>query len=121
MKIYAKQVPQEHQESPLFYFGEWPENVYTFGNREYTAHGERLEHIRRGLEDIAEEYQRLENGYYNNYTFSELLNDYLPRDDKRDYTRLERLKMRDLAFDYTYTLDYIKEKQTLCDALALGG
>lgn len=37
MKIYAKQVPPEHQESPLEW-NDWPENVAVFGNRHYNAH-----------------------------------------------------------------------------------
>lgn len=118
MKIYAKQVPPEYRESPLF-MEEWPENVFVFGNRDFTDRSGRLEDIRRGLEDIAEEYERLQAGYYQNYSFSEILNDYLPRDDKRDYTRPERLRLREIAFDYTYTLDYRKEKETLCAVLEL--
>ena len=119
MKIYAKQVPPEYQESPLFIDDFWPENVFVFGNRDFNDHAGRLEDIRRGLENIAEEYERLQAGYYQNYSFSEILNDYLPRDDKRDYTRLERLRLREIAFDYIYTLDYRKEKETLCAVLEL--
>lgn len=52
-KIYAKQVPPEYQESPLFY-GDWPENVFVFGNRHYNQHAERLEEIRAALEEIAD-------------------------------------------------------------------
>lgn len=45
MKIYARQVPPEHQESPLYMFNEWPENVYVFGNRHYTGRAERIDEI----------------------------------------------------------------------------
>jgi hypothetical protein len=38
MKIYAKQVPPEYQESPLFSCDMWPENVAVFGNRQYIKH-----------------------------------------------------------------------------------
>lgn len=119
MKVYAKQIPPEYQESPLF-MGDWPENVFVFGNKWLTDHAGRLEDIRRGLEDIAEEYERLQAGYYQNYSLSELLNNYLPRDDRRDYTRAERLKMVQLANDhYFYTNSSDDESELLCDVLEL--
>ena len=51
MKIYAKQIPPEYQESPLVY-GEWPENVATFGNRYYYEHTfDALETVRDAMND----------------------------------------------------------------------
>lgn len=37
MKIYAKQVPPEYQESPLFLEEYDLENLYIFGNRNYNG------------------------------------------------------------------------------------
>ena len=110
MKIYAKQVPPEHQESPLF-FGEWPENVFVFGNRYFMDHAGRLEDIRRSLEDIAD--------VCNGYGYTNNLLDVIPaRDDGRKYTRQERLKIAALAEEYaeTGTRD---ERAVLCDVLEL--
>ena len=39
MKIYARQVAPEYQESPLFMGPEmWPENITITGNRNFNAH-----------------------------------------------------------------------------------
>lgn len=51
MKIYAKQVPPEYQESPLEW-NDWPENVAVFGNRHYNAHTfDALEIVRNAMND----------------------------------------------------------------------
>lgn len=99
-KIYAKQVPPEYQESPLFNgCDDWPENVFVFGNRYYNQHAERLEDIRRGLEDIADAWEDLHDGGSGYYTsWIDALNDLLAPDDGRgEYTRAERLELAKLA------------------------
>ena len=120
MKIYAKQVPPEYQESPLYTFAEWPENVYVFGNRYYNQHAERLEDIRRALEDIADEWENLNNhcrGYYTSWI--DALNDLFPaRDDGREYNRAERTQIAALAEEYTET-GTRDERAVLCDVLEL--
>lgn len=94
MKIYAKQVPPEYQESPLFIGGCWPENVFIFGNKWLTDHAGRLEDIKQALEDISD----VCNGW-SNYR---KLSDVIPaRDDGREYTRPERLQLVRLAKNYT--------------------
>lgn len=102
-KIIAKQVPSEYQESPLFNGCEdWPENVYVFGNRHYNQHAETIDNIRRALEDIANEWDNINNhgrGYYNSWI--DALNDLFPaRDDGREYNRAERLELARLAREY---------------------
>lgn len=37
MKIYARQIAPEHQESPLFYDDMFPDNIIVSGNRNYKA------------------------------------------------------------------------------------
>lgn len=82
MKIYAKQVPPEYQESPLFLGDEfWPDNIILDGNRDYNAHTTPLyDRIVSAYEDAAREIENidLKNGYaaYNNAT--EAINDYFP-------------------------------------------
>lgn len=98
MKIYAKQVPAEYQESPLF-MGEWPENVFVFGNRHYRDHGgDYIENIKNSMYDAADELTRLMNGYFDGagYSLIEILNDFLPAENGREYSRVDRLKWRDL-------------------------
>lgn len=114
MKLYAKQVPPERQESPLF-FGDWPENVYVFGNRHYNSHAERLEGLARNLEQIAETFEDVRAGYLPNENLHAVLWYHLPRDDGRGYTRAERLELVRLAQDYCETGD----DGALCGALEL--
>lgn len=119
MKIYAKQVPPEYQESPLYLFGEWPENVFVFGNRHYNQHDEYLQEIRRGLEEAADVWDALNIGYgwYNSWI--DALNDLLaPWDGRGPYTRAERLQWADLCAQYCEARS-ADENDILCDALEL--
>lgn len=113
MKIYAKQVPPEYQESPLFYDELWPENVFVFGNKWLTDHAGRLEDIKRALEDISD--------VCNGYGYTNNLLDVIPgRDDGREYTRPERLQLVRLVKNYTeYSNNSDDENGILCDVLEL--
>lgn len=109
MKIYAKQVPPEYQESPLF-MEEWPENVYVFGNRHFRDHGaEYIENIKNSMYDAADELERLIRGefacYVERYSLIEILNDFLPAQNGREYSRADRLQWRELllSIDYNYS------------------
>ena len=101
MKIYAKQVTPEYQESPLF-MEEWPENVYVFGNRHYKDHGgEYIENIKNSMYDAADELKALPRGrsYYN--SFIDILADIIPApENKKEYTRADRLKWRALLLNF---------------------
>ena len=101
MKIYAKQVTPEYQESPLF-MEEWPENVYVFGNRHYKDHGgEYIENIKNSMYDAADELKTLPRGgsYYN--SFIDILADIIPApENKKEYTRADRLKWRALLLNF---------------------
>ena len=101
MKIYAKQVAPEYQESPLF-MEEWPENVYVFGNRHYKEHGgEYINNIKNSMYDAADELKALTCGgsYYD--SFIDILADIIPApDNKKEYSRADRLKWRALLLNY---------------------
>ena len=99
-KVYARQIPPEYQESPLFY-DTWPENVFVFGNRDYNQHAERLEEIQRGLEDISTTFDDIRAGYLPGENLHAVLWYHLPRDDGRGYSRAERLELVKLAKQYT--------------------
>lgn len=119
-KVYARQVPPEYQESPLF-FGDWDENVFVFGNKHYTPHAGRLEDIRRGLENIADALDDMQRGaaWIRNGNFHAVIWYELPRDSGAGYTRAERLKMADLAMEYCGALDSFTKLSILCAALEL--
>lgn len=82
MKIYAKQVPPEHQESPLFLGDEFfPDNIILDGNRDYNSHTTPLyDRIMQAYDDAAREIESLDArdgcAAYNNAT--EAINDYFP-------------------------------------------
>ena len=119
MKLYAKQVPPEYQESPLFY-GDWPEDVYVFGNRSYNQRAERLEEIRAALQELADLWEDLTSGapqYYSSWI--DTLNDILPPDDTRgEYTRAERLELAKLAAQFEW-ISSSAENSILCRVLEL--
>jgi hypothetical protein len=112
MKIYAKQVPPEYQESPLF-MEDWPENVFVFGNKWLTDRAGRLEDIKQALDDICD--------VCNGWSHYSKLADVIPaRDDGREYTRDERLTLARLAQNYAeYSYNSDDENAILCDVLEL--
>ncbi len=113
MKIYAKQVPPEYQESPLFMDECWPDNVFVFGNRYFNDHAGRLEDIKQALEDISD--------VCNGWSCYSKLSDVIPaRDNDQEYTRPERLQLVRLAKNYTeYSNNSNDENAILCDVLEL--
>lgn len=120
MKIYAKQVPPEYQESPLFIGECWPENVFVFGNKWLTDHAGRLEDIRRGLENIADIYGDMQNGesWIRNGNLHATIWYEMPRDNGTGYTRAERLQIVQLANNYCNCRSY-EENDILCAALEI--
>lgn len=106
MKIYAKQVPPEYQESPLF-MDEWPENVYVFGNRYYKDHGgDNIENIKNSMYDAADELKALFRGASNYNSFIDIINNFLPApENKKEYSRADRLKWRELLLSFGYYSD----------------
>lgn len=70
-KIYARQISPEYQESPLFLFDEWPENLVLTGNRDFNSHTiPAFDKIADDFNNMAEDWENLscrwiyENGAY---------------------------------------------------------
>lgn len=101
MKIYAKQVTPEYQESPLF-MGDWPENVYVFGNRYFNDRGgEYIEKISNSMYDAAYELKELARGGSCYDSFIDIIADLLPAPtNKKEYSRADRLKWRALLLNF---------------------
>lgn len=71
MKVYAKQVPPEFQESPLFIPECFPENIAVCGNRDFISHKpevfERVQSVleQRELAEVLEHPKEWANWYKN--------------------------------------------------------
>lgn len=82
MKIYAKQVPPEYQESPLFLGEEFfPDNIILDGNRDYNSHTTPLyDRIMQYYDEAAREIENIQarNGYAAYKNATEAINDFFP-------------------------------------------
>lgn len=91
MKIYARQIPPEFQESPLFWEDAAIEGVEIFGNSRYnrrtSALFDRLPDI---LEELAAVWDNMTNGFYENVDWAGELAEIAPPVGREAYTREER-------------------------------
>ena len=116
MKIYAKQVPPEQQQSPVEFYG-IPKGIILYGNR-YFAGNKDFENLENNIYNAADELEALKEGRRAGYSFREILRDFVPCDlGGRDYTRAERLKWRELLENYSGGRLYNWE--AVCAALEL--
>lgn len=121
MKIIARQVPPEFQESPLFLGPEFfPDNVAIFGNRQYQKHFP--DHIGRVFDALdnsrlLDEWDELQDGHGYN-TWADVLTDLVPPVNRGPYTRPDRLAWKALADDY-YNMDDGDERPYICRGLEL--
>lgn len=119
MKIIARQVPPEYQESPLFYGDEfWPENVFVFGNRDFNQHADTLNDLKTALENIVEVFDDMQQGQGWTDDLAYAIHCELPEEYRREYSRPERLKMVELANEYCFAKSY-EENDILCKVLEL--
>ena len=119
MKIIAKQIPPEYQESPLFLGAEfWPENVFVFGNRHYNQHADVLNELKTALENIADVFDDMRHGGAWTTDLSHAILCELPDNYRREYSRRERLRIVELATEYSITKSD-DENDVLCAALEL--
>lgn len=114
VKIYARQVPPEWQESPLF----WDEdiNAEIYGNKNFKSiTSEFFDKLPAALEDLSCVWDNIQSGAYNGAIWADELNDILPPQGRPEYTREER---RDswprILNKYTFI-----RNDLLCDALEL--
>lgn len=86
-KIYAKQVPPEYQESPLYLDDFFPDNIILDGNRHYKSHTTPLyDRIIASYDEAAQYLDELKiygkNAAYKNVT--EIINDFFPAQEYRE-------------------------------------
>lgn len=121
MRIYARQISPEYQESPLDLGPEfWPDNIAVFGNRYFNEHKcEVFARVQETLEagelaDVLEDFKTCgRSEWYKNIT--EAINDLLPAEkgkySTRDIHELKRLVPMYNTYDH--------EKDTLCRVLGI--
>lgn len=88
-KIYARQVPPEYQESPLF----WNDDVNAeiFGNRDYRGITSALfDRLPGMLDDLATVWENIQAGDDNGANWAEELANLVPPEGRPEYTREER-------------------------------
>lgn len=124
MKIYAKQVAPEYQESPLFSLDCFPDDIAVYGNRDFNEHKHPVfDQIRTALHDgeLLEAWEALNDnggGYY--YNWASALVMLVPPTGRGPYTRHERKNIwPDLAWKYYNARNTVEEEKIMCDALEL--
>ena len=94
MTIYAKQVPPEYQESPLFWDASGLEGVEIFGNKSYKRYTSKLfDALPDMLDELCDAWEDITSGapaYYNSWI--DALKDIAPPEGRPEYTREERKK-----------------------------
>jgi len=117
MRIYAKQVPPEYQETPFDI--ENYEDIILTGNRQYNEHWPAwAENIGGALIEALDAWNYMQSGraYYD--TWSEALNDLLPPHGRGEYTRVERLKWVSILEEFNER-GRREENSAICSALSL--
>lgn len=121
MKIYARQVPPEYQESPLMLCGEFWDGIICEGNRDYKSRTtDEYDQIKRNMEEAAAEIEELikKTGYSAYKTITEAVHDLLYRENKKRYTTKEIHKWKELL-RYYQTCKKQDEYRAICEALEL--
>lgn len=122
MKVYAKQVPPEYQESPLFLGDEFfPDNIAVFGNRDYKEHcpdfiNKVREVLRQGeLADVLENIKEWADWYKN---ATEAINDYLPPEHGGRYSTNAIHALKNYVIDFS-SCSCSCEYEILCKVLSI--
>ena len=105
MKIYARQISPEYQESPLFIGDEFfPDNIAVFGNRDYVEHLPEIVQRVREILNNGELADILENvkawgDWYKNAT--EAITEYLPPESGKRYSTNAIHALRELTVNFS--------------------
>lgn len=121
MKVYAKQVAPEWQESPIYIDGCFPDNIAVCGNRDFNSHAPELfERVYNTLEngELAEvlEYPKEWAEWYKNAT--EAITEYLPAENGKKYSTNAIHALRGLVLDYSCCA-CSKENEIICKVLSI--
>lgn len=123
MKIYAKQIAPEYQESPLFLDDFFPDNIAVCGNRDFKERcPEVFQRVREALEngELAEALEDVETGgYYSEWykNATQAINDLLPA-DKAKYSTKDVHELKRLIAEYA-KCSRSDEDSILCAVLSI--
>ncbi len=123
MKIYARQISPEYQESPLFLNEDcFPEDIAVFGNRNYNEHlPDVVRRVRDVLEagelaDVLENINEWRQWYKNT---AEAVKDYLPAENGRAYTTMDIHRLKVGVIGYSEARRSQEETEMLCYTLSV--
>lgn len=109
MKLYAKQINPEYQESPLFFDECFPDNIIVTGNRDYNSHTTaEYDQIVQCFDELCDEYENIKarnSSFYKNIT--ELLQDYFPGKYSTKKIHFFKEILEKYGTRYYYEGDYI--------------
>lgn len=123
MKIYAKQVAPEYQESPLFLDDFFPDDIAVCGNRDFKERcPEVFQRVREVLEngELAEALEDVKTGgYYSEWykNATQAINDLLPA-DKAKYSTKDIHELKRLVTEYA-ECSRSDEDSILCAVLSI--
>lgn len=120
MKIYARQISPEYQESPLFYDNMFPNDIAVCGNREYIEHCPEVFNLVYSVLSEGELAELLENknGWKNWYkNITEAITDYLPP-EKEKYSTKDIGALKRLVLQYVQCPSR-EEDSILCAVLSI--
>ncbi|MDL2206550.1 hypothetical protein LJC33_06560 [Eubacteriales bacterium OttesenSCG-928-N13] len=114
-KIYARQIPAEHQESPLYYGDEyWSDGVIVTGNKQFhgrttSAYDTIIENLDNAADDMYGEWYA---------TTAEYFNEAFPPDHTDFYSRKEVEHWERIAQEWGTSVGS-NEESLICQALSL--
>lgn len=120
MKIYARQVPPEHQESPLMLFDEYPDGLILDGNRYYNSHTtHEYDLLMRYIDDASAEVEDIvkKTGFSAYSTVTEAITTFFPP-PKGKYNTKHISKWKQILLKYR-TCNRRDEDDVVCAALEL--
>lgn len=120
IKIFARQVPPEYQESHIEIDTDY---INLVGNRDYNKHTSLLfDYVFEALHEgvILDEWEGInDNGNSLYYTWGEALRDIIPPSGRGEYTRAERLKIPQIAKEYYTSRSGNNENDKICELLGI--
>ena len=119
MKIYARQIPPEYQESPLMYVDEGYDEIICDGNRNYESRTtDEYDTIRKYIDEAATHIEDIKTSYAYS-TITEMINDLFCRCNKKPYNKREIHEWKEILLRYQNCKSPSDENEIMCRILEL--